>query len=109
MRATMAIRSKAGATMAAAAIAATVLLSGCSGRDAILAEQTAAAEQQAIRAEKAADRAESAAKNVEKVAPPPAIVETEETEAPVDPDSTTVTTEDGPRDPTPTESAKAAG
>lgn len=106
MPATMAIRSKAGATLAAAAIAV-ALLGGCTGRDTQLAEQTAAAEQQAVRAEKAADRAESAAKTVERVVAQPAAADAEETETPVDPDSTTVTSEDGPRDPTPTASAKA--
>ena len=104
MRSTVAIRSKAGATLAAAAIAATVLLSGCSGRDTQLAEQTAAAEQQAIRAEKAADRAETAANQAARSAapPPPAAAAADPANDSANPAS------DGPIDPTPTEQAKAS-
>jgi hypothetical protein len=42
-------------------LATSLLLSGCSSSDAILAEKLAAADAAAVRAEKAADRAEKAA------------------------------------------------
>ena len=104
MRSTMAIRSKAGATLAATALAAAVLLSGCSGRDTLLAEQTAAAEQQAIRAEKAADRAETAANQAERSAAPAPAAEAEADPA----EDAANPASDGPIDPTPTDQAKAA-
>ena len=75
MHATTAIRSKAGAALAATLLASSVLLSGCSGRDTELAEKAAAAEQSALRAEKAADRAVAAANKAEK--PPAPVMEAE--------------------------------
>ncbi len=55
--------------LAAVLLASSVLLSGCSNSDAILAEKLAAADAAAVRAEKAADRAEKAAKKLDMHSP----------------------------------------
>ena len=55
--------------LAAMLLAPSVLLSGCSSRDSLLAEKVAAADAAAMRAEKAADRAEKAAGKVDKQQP----------------------------------------
>ena len=55
--------------LAAMLLAPSVLLSGCSSRDSLLAEKVAAADAAAMRAEKAADRAEKAAGEVTKQQP----------------------------------------
>ena len=49
-----------GTALAGMLLATSVLLSGCSSRDTVLAEKLAAADAAAVRAEKAADRAEKA-------------------------------------------------
>lgn len=54
-------RKSPGALLASAALAGALLITGCSDRDARLAESVAAAEQAARRAETAAERAEAAA------------------------------------------------
>ncbi len=61
---------KSGPMAAAAALIATALLGGCSGRDTDGAEKLAAINAAAERAEKAAVRAEVAAAKLEKVGQP---------------------------------------
>ena len=90
-------KTKAGAALCAAAL----LLSGCSGRDAGLAERAAAAEASAMRAEQAAQRAEVAARQAEKAAAPAPVVEAEVEPAEDTPGAPTSGNEK-PLDPTPT-------
>ena len=102
MRNSAEIRSKTGPALAAALCAAALLLGGCSGRDAALAEQSAAAEQSALRAEQAAQRAELAANKAEKATTPAAVAEAEAEPAEDTPGAPTSGTEK-PLDPTPTD------
>ncbi len=62
--------------LSAALLGSTLLISGCSGRDTVLAEKIALASAAADRAEKAAERAEAAATKAEK-GQAPAVVEVE--------------------------------
>lgn len=62
---------KAGLFAMALVLAASPLLSACSGRDAAAAEKIAAAQDAATRAEKAAERAEKAANKAERGPPTP--------------------------------------
>lgn len=55
--------------IAAMLLAPSMLLSGCSSRDSLLAEKLTAADAAAVRAEKAADRAEKAAGKLDKQQP----------------------------------------
>lgn len=64
---------KAGPLVAAAALAVTALLGGCSGRDTAEAEKLAAINAAADRAEKAAVRAETAAAKLDKAGQPTVI------------------------------------
>ena len=64
---------KAGPMVTAAALVATALLGGCSGRDTAGSEKLAGINAAAERAEKAALRAEAAAEKVEKATQPTVI------------------------------------